>query len=370
LLNRSAGAAAIMSESIRKIIHLDCDCFFAAVEMLDHPEWREIPLAVGGAADRRGVISTCNYPARRFGVHSAMSTARALRLCPQLKLVPGNMARYRAVAERIFAIYRRYSPLIEPVSIDEAYLDVTGSELFNGSATRIAQAIRQQVREETGITVSAGVAQNKFLAKVASDWNKPDGLCVIEPARQAEFVAQLPVKKIPGVGPRTQEKLQGLGVDTCADLQKLSQSRLGELFGRFGERLWQLARGEDDREVRLSRERKSVSTEHTFSQDLPDLAACQAQLDTLLEDLEQRYEKHRRQRRIVGVVVKLKFADFSQTTAETRSHAPDRALFAALMEEAWQRGQKSVRLVGVGYRLAGVDEGAEAVQLPLFAPEG
>lgn len=355
-----------MSGSARKIIHLDCDCFFAAVEMLEHPEWRDIPLAVGGAAERRGVIATCNYPARRFGIHSAMSTARALQLCPQLKLVSGNMARYREVAESIFAIYRRFTDMIEPVSIDEAYLDVTGSALFNGSATRIAQAIRQQVRDETGITVSAGVAQNKFLAKVASDWNKPDGLCVVDPMRQAEFVAQLPVKKIPGVGPRTQEKLLGLGIETCSELQQLPKSQLAELFGRFGERLWQLARGDDDREVRLSRERKSVSTEHTFSRDLPDLAACQAQLDELLADLERRYEKHREQRRIIGAVAKLKFRDFSQTTAETRTRRPDRALFMALIEEAWRRGQKPVRLVGVGYRLEGAEDEAEAVQLPLF----
>lgn len=358
-----------MVYSTRKIIHLDCDCFFAAVEMLDHPEWRDLPLAVGGAAERRGVIATCNYPAREFGVHSAMSTARALQLCPQLQLVSGNMARYREVAEQIFAIYHRYSELIEPVSIDEAYLDVTDSPLFNGSATRIAQAIRQQVREETGITVSAGVAQNKFLAKVASDWNKPDGLFVVEPARQAEFVVQLPVKKIPGVGPRTQEKLLGVGVETCAQLQALSQQKLADLFGRFGERLWQLAHGQDDREVRLSRERKSISTEHTFSRDLPDLKACQAQLDELLADLERRYDKHRQTRRVIGAVAKLKFRDFSQTTAESRSGQPDKALFMALLEEAWQRGQMPVRLVGVGYRLAPTGENAEALQLPLFEPE-
>jgi len=359
-----------MPEGARKIIHLDCDCFFAAVEMLDHPQWRNVPLAVGGAVERRGVIATCNYPARRFGVHSAMSTARALQLCPQLKVVAGDMARYREVAKRIFAIYRRYSEVIEPVSIDEAYLDVTDSTLFAGSATRIAQAIRQQVREETGITVSAGVAQNKFLAKVASDWNKPDGLCVVTPAHQAEFVARLPVKKIPGVGPRAQQKLLGLGVETCAQLQQLSSRQLTDLFGRFGERLWQLAHGEDSREVRLSRERKSVSTEHTFSRDLPDLAACLERLEPLLADLARRHEKHRAHHRIIGAVVKLKFQDFSQTTAETRSHRPDRALFMALTEEAWQRGRKPVRLIGVGYRLAAAQERAAAVQLPLFGAEG
>ncbi|GAA0786900.1 DNA polymerase IV [Marinobacterium sediminicola] len=352
--------------SARKIIHLDCDCFFAAVEMLEHPEWREIPLAVGGAAERRGVIATCNYPAREYGIHSAMSSARALQLCPQLKLVSGNMARYREIADRIFAIYRRFTDLIEPVSIDEAYLDVSNSPLCGGSATRIAEAIRQQVRDETGITVSAGVAQNKFLAKVASDWNKPDGLCVITPDKQSEFVAQLPVKKIPGVGPRTQEKLMGLGVGTCAELQSVSLMELQNHFGRFGERLWQLARGEDSREVRTHRERKSVSVEHTFSQDLPDLASCLDQLDPLLEDLERRYERHRDARQVLGVVVKVKFSDFTQTTAECRAEQPHKGLYASLIEEAWYRGARPVRLLGVGYRLGPREGEAEAEQLPLF----
>ncbi|MBV0932832.1 DNA polymerase IV [Marinobacterium weihaiense] len=353
-------------EDTRKIIHLDCDCFFAAVEMLEHPEWRDIPLAVGGSAERRGVISTCNYPAREFGIHSAMSSARALQLCPQLKLVSGNMARYREVAEQIFAVYRRFTSLIEPVSIDEAYLDVTDSGLLEGSATRIAEAIRQQVREETGITVSAGVAQNKFLAKVASDWDKPDGLCVITPEQQADFVARLPVKKIPGVGPRTQEKLMGLGVGTCAELQSLSLIELQNHFGKFGERLWQLARGEDSREVRTHRERKSVSTEHTYSQDLPDLASCLDQLDALMQDLAARYERHRESRQILGLVVKVKFNDFSKTTAECRSEHPHQGLFASLLEEAWHRGARPVRLLGVGYRLGPKEGEAEAEQLPLF----
>ncbi|KAA0875921.1 DNA polymerase IV [Nitrincola tapanii] len=347
---------------MRKIIHLDCDCFFAAVEILDHPEWADIPLAVGGRVEQRGVIATCNYPARAYGVHSAMSSARALKLCPQLKLVAGNMARYRQVAEQIFAIYRQYSRYLEPVSIDEAYLDVTESPLLGGSATRIAEAIRQQVKKEVGITVSAGVAQNKFLAKVASDWNKPDGLFVVDPRYQAEFVAQLPVKKIPGVGPRTQEKLLSLGVSRCAELQRLPKQELVRLFGRFGERLEQLARGEDHRELRLNREAKSVSTEHTFSQDLPDLAACSAQLDSLLQDLERRFRKHREPKQIIGVFVKMKFFDFSQTTAETRSSQTHPSLFLALMAEAWSRGQMPVRLLGVGYRLAPRQEEAACFQ--------
>lgn len=362
----SADTLPLAISTPRKIIHLDCDCFFAAVEMLEHPEWQDIPLAVGGAAERRGVISTCNYPARKFGIHSAMSSARALQLCPQLKLVPGNMARYREIAEQIFAIYRRYTDLIEPVSIDEAYLDVSDSRVLDGSATRIAEAIRQQVREETGITVSAGVAQNKFLAKVASDWNKPDGLCVITPEQQSDFVARLEVKKIPGVGPRTQEKLMGLGVGSCAELQSLSLVELQNHFGKFGERLWQLARGEDSREVRTQRERKSVSVEHTFSEDLPDLEQCLAQLEPMMADLEQRYERHRDARQILGAVVKVKFSDFTQTTAECRAERPDRGLFASLLEEAWLRQRRAVRLIGLGYRLGPREGGAEAEQLPLF----
>lgn len=357
---------AFTAPILRKIIHLDCDCFFAAVEMLEHPEWRDIPLAVGGSVSRRGVISTCNYPAREFGIHSAMPSARALQLCPQLKLVSGNMARYREVAEQIFAIYRRFTPLIEPVSIDEAYLDVSDTDALGGSATRIAEEIRAQVKAETGITVSAGVAQNKFLAKVASDWNKPDGLCVIAPSQQAEFVSQLPVKKIPGVGPRTQEKLMGLGVGTCAELQSLSLIELKNHFGKFGERLWQLARGEDEREVRTHRERKSVSVEHTFSQDLPDLEHCMDQLEKLMDDLEGRYERHRESRQILGAVVKVKFNDFTQTTAECRVDGPDLAIFASLLEEAWMRKRSAVRLIGVGYRLGAKEENAEAEQLPLF----
>lgn len=350
----------------RKIIHLDCDCFFAAVEMLEHPEWRDIPLAVGGASERRGVISTCNYPARAYGIHSAMPSAKALQLCPHLKLVSGNMARYREVAEQIFAIYRRFTDLIEPVSIDEAYLDVSNTRLLDGSATRIAKAIREQVRDETGITVSAGVAQNKFLAKVASDWNKPDGLCVITPDQQAAFVASLEVKKIPGVGPRTQEKLMGLGVGTCSELQSLSLLELQNHFGKFGERLWQLARGEDSREVRTHRERKSISVEHTYSRDLPGLAQCMEQLDPLMDDLARRFERHRASRQILGLVVKVKFNDFTQTTAECRSDQPHKGLFASLMEEAWHRGARPVRLLGVGYRLGAKEGEAEAEQLPLF----
>ncbi|MEE3267637.1 MAG: DNA polymerase IV, partial [Pseudomonadota bacterium] len=204
---------------MRKIIHCDCDCFYAAVEMRDNPALTDIPIAIGGSVEQRGVVATCNYPARAFGIHSAMPMAQALKRCPHLTVIRGDMAKYKAVARQVFAIYRDVTELIEPLSLDEAFLDVSEVTLHHGSATRMAEAIRHRVKQEVGITVSAGVAPNKFLAKIASDWRKPDGLFVITPDDIDAFVQQLPVKKIHGVGPRTAEKLAELGIQTGADLR-------------------------------------------------------------------------------------------------------------------------------------------------------
>ncbi len=347
----------------RKIIHCDCDCFFAAVEMRDNPALRDIPLAIGGSAERRGVVATCNYPARRFGIHSAMSTAQALKRCPHLTLMRGDMAKYKAVARQVFAIYRDVTELVEPLSLDEAFLDVSDTMLYQGSATRIAQLIRHRVESEVGITISAGVAPNKFLAKVASDWHKPNGLCVIPPEEVDTFVQALSVKRINGVGPRTAEKLAELGIATCADLRSRSLAQLVEHFGRFGHRLHELGWGRDERPVRLSRERKSVSTEHTYPQDLPDLSACRTRLPELLADLDARHGRLDPPRDIRGLILKVKFNDFTQTTVEHAAPASSLAQFETLLKVGWQRGGKPVRLLGVGYRLA--DVSAEA-QLSLF----
>ncbi|MBY4678489.1 DNA polymerase IV [Marinobacterium arenosum] len=349
----------------RKIIHLDCDCFFAAVEMRDNPALRDIPLAIGGSAERRGVIATCNYPARAFGVRSAQSTAKALRLCPQLTVIPGEMEKYRRVSQQIMAIYHEYTELIEPLSLDEAYLDVSDCQLCQGSATRIAEQIRARVVAETGITVSAGVAPNKFLAKVASDWNKPDGLCVIPPERVDAFVAELPVKRIHGVGEKTAARLQRLGIESCADLQRQTLAQLVDQFGRFGTRLYEVCRGRDDRPVRTSRERKSVSVEHTYPQDLPDLASCRAQLPMLRQQLAARFQKLRDRHSISGAVVKIKFHDFSQTTAEQAVGEVQPEHFERLLAEAWGRGEKPVRLLGLGYRLSD-QRPVQGEQLSLF----
>ncbi|WP_417339147.1 DNA polymerase IV [Halomonas kashgarensis] len=331
--------------------------------MRDNPALRDIPLAIGGSVEHRGVISTCNYPARRFGIHSAMSTAQAFKRCPHLTLLRGDMAKYKAVARQVFGIYREVTEVIEPLSLDEAFLDVSGSELCQGSATRIAAAIRQRVEESVGITVSAGVAPNKFLAKIASDWNKPNGMFVITPAEVETFVKQLPVKRINGVGPRTAEKLAELGIVTCADVRAWTLAQLVERFGRFGHRLHELSWGRDERPVRLQRERKSVSTEHTYPEDLPHLAACRERLPELLADLERRYSRLDPPRAVRGAVVKVKFNDFTQTTVEQADPAPDQAQFDTLLEIGWQRGARPVRLLGVGYRLA--DAGSEQ-QLTLF----
>ncbi|MGB9110880.1 MAG: DNA polymerase IV, partial [Telluria sp.] len=205
-----------MNTPTRKIIHCDCDCFYASVEMRDDPSLRGRPLAVGGRPDQRGVVATCNYEARRFGIHSAMATAQAMKLCPELLLIPPNMEKYRIASTQIMEIYRDYTELVEPLSLDEAYLDVTASPHCKGSATLIAQEIRRRIFETVGITASAGVAPSKFVAKIASDWNKPDGLFLVRPEEVDDFVAALPVKKLHGVGKVTAAKMNGLGVQTCA----------------------------------------------------------------------------------------------------------------------------------------------------------
>lgn len=342
------------SDFQRKIIHCDCDCFFAAVEMRDNPALADIPLAVGGSASRRGVISTCNYEARQYGVRSAMATAKALKLCPTLTVVPTHMEKYRQVSQQIMAIYRDYTGLIEPLSLDEAYMDVTESNHCQGSATLIAEEIRTRIKAEVGITVSAGVAPSKFLAKIASDWEKPDGLYVIRPQDVEAFVEYLPVEKIFGVGEKTAARLHKLGVKICGDLRGFTLAQLVDHFGRFGQRLHELCRGIDERPVKTHRERKSISVENTFASDLPDLASCLAQLPALLEDLVGRFQKHKGKRSITGAVVKLKFSDFTQTTVEHGTEQLTTDLFEALIKEAFDRGNKPVRLVGVGYRLGDV----------------
>ncbi len=356
-----------MIAATRKIIHCDCDCFYAAVEMRDDPSLRGRPVAVGGRAETRGVIATCNYEARAFGVHSAMSTARATQLCPQLILLPPDFTRYRAASRQILAIYRDYTPLVEPLSLDEAYVDVSGVDRCQGSATLMAQEIRARIHAEVGITASAGIGPNKFIAKVASDWNKPDGQFVVRPQDVDGFVAALPVKKIFGVGKVTAARLKRLGVETCGDLRGWSLAELAREFGSFGAVLHRLCRGVDDRPVRPDRIRKSLSVETTYARDLPDLAACRAALSELIAEFRSRFERARETRPVHKAVVKIKFADFSQTTAECVSSAPDEAVWLALLDEGFARRRRAVRLLGVGVRFAEAASSAQReAQISLF----
>ncbi len=339
------------------------DCFYAAVEMRDNPALRGIPIAIGGSSDRRGVISTCNYPARKFGVRSAMATAHAMKLCPHLTLVPGRMDVYVEESRKIKAIFKRYTDIVEPLSLDEAFLDVSDSTLFAGSATRIAQDIRQAIFDETGLTASAGVAPIKFVAKVASDENKPDGLCVIPPQKLLEFVTRLPLKKIPGVGKVTQEKLALLGLETCADVQNYPRERLLKQFGKFGKILWDRCHAVDDRALSTHRERKSVGIETTLAQDIHTQQQCLEIIHKLYPKLIKRLKKVSPNLTVHNQGIKLKFSDFQQTTMDQRTQVVSLSTFETLIPQILARQQKrGIRLVGLHVAMP---HEADSRQLPL-----
>ncbi|WP_459208317.1 DNA polymerase IV [Pseudomonas sp. MLB6B] len=348
---------------MRKIIHVDCDCFYAAIEMRDDPSLAGRPMAVGGSADRRGVIATCNYEARAYGVRSAMSSRHAHKLCPDLLIVKPRFEAYREASREIQQIFRDYTDLIEPLSLDEAYLDVTDSQWFAGSATRIAEDIRRRVAKTLHITVSAGVAPNKFLAKIASDWRKPNGLFVITPNEVDAFVAQLPVNRLHGVGKVTADKLSRLRIETCEDLRAWTRLSLVREFGSFGERLWGLAHGIDDRVVQADSRRQSVSVENTYDTDLPDLNSCLERLPDLLASLTERLGRMDSSYKPGKPFVKVKFHDFSQTTLEQAGAGRDLHSYQQLLSQAFARGGKPVRLLGVGVRLLDLRGAHEQLEL-------
>lgn len=332
---------------MRKIIHIDMDCFYAAIEERDEPSLRGKPIGVAGST-RRGVLTTANYEARKFGCRSAMPVFKALELCPQLTLVPVRFEVYRAESSRIRAIFGRFTDLIEPLSLDEAYLDV--SHLQSGGAA-VAREIRAQIFEETGLTASAGISSNKLIAKIASDWNKPNGQHEVKPEEIPAFIAALPVGKLWGVGGKMRAKLAALGIETCADLQKLDQIELARRFGKWGLELWQLCRGIDDRAVTPDRTRKSLSSETTFSENIRVLPALIPPMRAMIEGLKEDLTGKHSDRVIRSLVVKLKFADFERTTAERAGHELDESVFEELLAEAWKRGSnRAVRLLGVGVR--------------------
>jgi DNA polymerase-4 len=350
----------------RKIIHVDCDCFYAAVEMRDDPSLRDVPLAIGGEAGR-GVVATCNYPARAFGVRSAMPGSVARRLCPDLVTVAPDMKRYRTASKQVMAILREMTDLVEPLSLDEAFLDVSEVTDHKGSATLMAQYLRKRVKEEVGITISAGIAPNKFLAKIASDWEKPDGLFVITPDKIDDFVQALQVEKLFGVGKVTAGKLHDLGVSTCGDLQVVPVEDLVNRFGKQGYRLREMAFGRDDREVVVSRLSKSLSVERTFSQDLTDKKTCDSVMEALVEELNHRLGRKSVGRPIHKLFIKIRYSDFSTHTLErvrSEIQRPEMADFQPLLDELVTDTKRPVRLLGLGVRFR--NDETSITQLWLF----
>lgn len=340
------------------------DCFFAAIEMRDFPALAQKPIAVGGLSERRGVISTCNYMARQYGVRSAMPTAIALKKCPSLILQPGRMEVYRQESQSIQDIFHEYTDCIEPLSLDEAFLDVTHASHCHGSATWMAEEIRAKIWEQRNLTASAGIAPNKSLAKIASDWHKPNGQKVILPEEVVSFMQTLPVRKLFGVGPKMEEKLQKRGIRLCSDLQSFTREFLQAEYGKMGLRLYELCRGIDERPVNPSRVRKSLSVEETYPEDLPDIDACLRVFPELFQRLQNRLHRRQGHNQITRVFVKVKFHSFEQTTVEQSSNRLNAAVFIQLLKEGVARYNLSIRLLGLGVRFHS-DATPPSQQLPL-----
>jgi DNA polymerase-4 len=345
----------------RAIIHLDMDCFYAAIEIRDRPSLKGKPVGVGGARDRRGVLTTCNYEAREFGIHSAMPTFMALQRCPNLIILPTRFDVYRKEAVVIRDILFRFTPLVEPLSLDEAYLDVSHHP---GAPGPLAQVIRGLIFGKTKLTASAGIGPNKLIAKIASDLKKPNGQFEVKPDEVPTFMENLPVRKLWGIGEVTERKLEKLGIVTCRDMQRLSRIALQEHFGKFGVELYELCRGIDDRPVEPDRERKSLSTEETFSSDFETVAECEEKIPELFEELMADLAQKESTRTITKIFVKLKFSDFTRTTIERAGLEPSLEQFRLLLHEAFARTGKPVRLIGVGVRFATTEQ--DETQLSLL----
>jgi len=335
-----------------KVIHLDMDCFYAAVEMRERPDLAGRPIAVGGGS-RRGVVTTCNYEARKFGVRSAMPGFLARERCPHLVFLPIRFELYRAESLRIRRILQRYTPWVEPLSLDEAYLDVTTSDRY---AWDIAREIRGRILEETGLTSSAGIAPNKMLAKIASDWRKPNGQFAITPDQVDAFMRDLPVRKLWGIGPKSAEKFAREGIQTCTDLQRFTLAELVGRMGKWGEELYHRCRGQDDRPVEPNRIRKSLSNERTFADPVVSIEECLRALDELVGELLEELRAKASDRPVHKAFVKVKFADFKRTTRECVCAHPTREVFERLLTEARGRSVRPVRLLGSGVRFADGDE--------------
>jgi DNA polymerase IV len=342
------------------------DAFYVSVEIRDNPSLAYKPVAVGGKSDRRGVLSTCNYIARKYGVSSAMPTSVAKQKCPNLIIVPGRMDIYKEVSSQIKEIFELYTDKIEPLSLDEAYLDLTYSSKHKGSATLVAEEIRAEIYRKTKLTASAGIAPLKFLAKIASDQNKPNGQFTIAPEHVMDFIESLELRKIPGVGKVTQSKLTSLGFRTCGDIRKVDKHYLIESLGKLGSILWDRCHGVDQRDVEVSRVRKSVGVERTFEHDMTDKALLVRIIqEKLLPELERRAAPHLKVRKMNKLGVKVKFGDFQQTTKEKRSECINLAVIQNLLDEALERGRgKAVRLLGLHIGLDAPNQHVTQLRFP------
>ena len=337
-------------QQLRKIIHIDMDAFYASVEQRDHPQLRGKPVIVGGAPDKRGVVAACSYEARRFGIHSAMSSARARTLCQQAVFLSPRFDKYKAVSARIMEIFHEYTDLVEPLSLDEAFLDVTKNKKGIESATQIARQIRKEIFDKTGLTASAGVSYNKFLAKVASDYRKPDGLTVVTPDKAQSFIDHLPIRKFFGVGKVTEKKMLGLGIKTGADLKRLSRDELTGVFGKYGGYFYNIAHGVDGRPVTPQRIRKSLGKEITLGKDIDNIE----EIFTILETIAHNVEEELRKRGLKGktITLKMKYHDFrSITRSITIRNQTDRAVeimnhIRSLLADT-DAGKIRVRLLGI-----------------------
>ena len=334
----------------RKIIHIDMDAFFASVEQRDDPELRGLPIIVGGDPMGRGVVAACSYEARVFGIHSAMACARAQRLCPRAVFVKPRMERYQQISREIMALFYQYTTLVEPLSVDEAFLDVTCNHVGEPSATRIAQALRQTIHEATGLTASAGVSCNKFLAKIASGHNKPNGITVIPPDRALAFIGTLPVGKFYGVGGVTEKKMHSLGIRTGGDLLRFSRQQLVAMFGKTGQFFYDIARGQDKRPVEPCRIRKSIGTETTFVEDIIEFEQVLAIVSDLVHQVGLLMEQKTTGGRTLSL--KVRYSDF---TTITRSCTSPRGYFATAemlahlprLLAATEAGRRKIRLLGI-----------------------
>ncbi len=352
---------------MRKIIHIDMDAFYASVELKDHPELKDLPVVIS-SHHPRAVIAAASYPARKFGLRSAMSMSQAKKLCPQVLVIEPNFEKYRAVSTQIHQIFQCYTHIIEPLSLDEAYLDVTENLKNIPSATEVAIQIRHDIFQVTGLTASAGVAPNKFLAKIASDWHKPNGICVIKPSQVQNFIQHLALKKIPGVGKVTQEKLKALQLETLGDLQQMDEAILIQHFGKYGQQLYLYAQGIDERPVQTERERRQISKETTFYDDLI-LTECHNYWPKLIDQVWASLEKKKLSAR--GVSAKLKLKNFQvlqhsksfKQPLENKQQLED--VLQQLLIEMRISKHAQFRLIGIGvYQLS---EQQDLPQLSLWS---